>query len=79
VSTLDQITVNEIAKICLQVLEIDESKIEINYRGGDRGWKADVPIVKLSSEKLRRLGWEPRFSTREAVTESLRSMAKSNY
>ena len=27
------------------------------YTGGDRGWKGDVPIVRLATERIRALGW----------------------
>lgn len=39
----------------------------IVYKGGDRGWVGDVPRFCYSTERLARLGWQPRLSSDEAV------------
>ena len=78
VSTPDQITVNEIASIAEKILGIDSDLIEHSYTGGDRGWKADVPMVKLSAEKISKLGWNPLYNSHEAMTISLESMAENS-
>ena len=31
--------------------------VAFEYTGGDRGWKGDVPIVRLDTERIRALGW----------------------
>ena len=36
-------------------------------RAANRGWKGDVPVVRLSTERIRSLGWGCRRSTREAL------------
>lgn len=69
VATGDYITVNKIAKIVCKCLNIDNVKFE--YTGGDRGWKGDVPIVKLNTDKIRKLGWNNVLSTEGAVTTSI--------
>jgi UDP-glucose 4-epimerase len=74
ISTPDQISVNEIAKVAEEVLCIDPDSVVHKYTGGDRGWKADVPIVKLSSDKILKLGWQPALNSHEAILASLRSM-----
>ena len=74
VSTNDQITVNEIALIAEKTLAIDPISVSHTFTGGDRGWKADVPVVKLSSDKIARLGWKPLLTSHEAIAESLRAM-----
>jgi UDP-glucose 4-epimerase len=75
ISTQDQISVNEIASIAERILSIDSNSVKHTFTGGDRGWKADVPIVKLSAEKIINLGWSPRFNSEQAVFASLESMA----
>jgi UDP-glucose 4-epimerase len=75
ISTPDQISVNEIARIAEEVLSIDPHSVLHTYTGGDRGWKADVPIVKLSSRKISMLGWNPIFNSNQAIRASLKSMA----
>ena len=45
------------------------------FTGGDRGWAGDVPIVRLSTERIRSLGWAPTRSSREALRESMTALA----
>lgn len=74
VSTSDHVTVNEIASSAMEVLGLNPTEVSITYSGGDRGWKADVPIVRIASEKIRKIGWSPTLSSKEAIKKSLRSM-----
>ena len=73
-STDDQITVNEIAKLCKIAISPEDKSIEYIYSGGDRGWKGDVPIVRISADKIKELGWTPKFNSFEAMTKSIESM-----
>ena len=75
VSTKDYITVTEIAEMAIKVSGLEIKDVKINYGDSDRGWKADVPKIFLDSDKIRGLGWENRLSSREAMWESLVSMA----
>ncbi|MBV8630618.1 MAG: NAD-dependent epimerase/dehydratase family protein [Silvibacterium sp.] len=72
VGTGDAITVTEIAEIAADCLRL--SKPVLEYTGGDRGWKGDVPIVRLDTAKLRSLGWRPKFSSRQAIHRSLKEL-----
>lgn len=74
-STDDQMTVREIAFAAISALNLDDAKIE--FGAADRGWNGDVPQVRLSSEKLRDLGWKPSLTSKEAIWDSLRSLATS--
>ena len=38
--------------------------VRYEYTGGDRGWKGDVPVVRLSIERIRGLGWAPSRTSR---------------
>lgn len=71
VATLDYITVNEIADLAIKVLGIDNDKVERTYTGGDRGWKGDVPIVRLNTDRIRSTGWSNRRTCAEAIQDSL--------
>ena len=73
VGTDEYITVKEIAALAIDTLGI-EAPVDINYSGGDRGWKGDVPVLRLSTRKIRGLGWRPDFSTPAAISDSLQSM-----
>ena len=72
VATLDNITVTEIADITVKIMGLHD--VKYCYTGGDRGWKGDVPIVRLDSKKIRRLGWENKFTTLQAIEMSIMSM-----
>ena len=34
--------------------------MQLEYTGGDRGWKGDVPVVRLNTDRIRGLGWSCR-------------------
>ena len=74
VATGDYVTVREIADLCLEVLQKDPARTKYNFSGGDRGWKGDVPVVRLNTERIRKLGWSNSMDTREALRASLVSM-----
>jgi len=72
VATLDYITVNEIADIVADVIGI--KNVKYTYTGGKRGWKGDVPVIRLNSEKIRKLGWSNKYTAKEAIYNSVKSM-----
>jgi UDP-glucose 4-epimerase len=74
VATGDYITVTEIALLALQVLGLTEDTTELRYSGGDRGWKGDVPVVRLSTERIRARGWTCGHTCEEALVRSMKSM-----
>jgi UDP-glucose 4-epimerase len=69
VATEDYITVSEIAELAVECLQIPSPQFE--YTGGDRGWKGDVPVVRLNTERIRRLGWVCQRGSRDALRQSL--------
>jgi UDP-glucose 4-epimerase len=75
VATGDYITVTEIADLATVCLGLDPEDVQYQYTGGDRGWKGDVPVVRLNTERIRALGWRNRYSSREAMLESLLAIA----
>jgi UDP-glucose 4-epimerase len=74
VATEDYITVTEIAELAVEVLEIPAGSTRFEYTGGDRGWKGDVPIVRLNTDRIRSLGWKNERTCREALRDSLAAM-----
>ncbi|MHC9542005.1 MAG: NAD-dependent epimerase/dehydratase family protein [Vulcanimicrobiota bacterium] len=74
VATLDHLTVTEIADLAVEVMGF--SDVTYKYSGGSRGWKGDVPIVRLSSEKIRNQGWKNVRTACEAMRDSLLSMKR---
>jgi len=71
IGTEDQITVKEIADIVSEEMNL---KPQFKFTGGKRGWSGDVPVMLLSIEKLRSLGWCPRHSSKVAVRKTVRDM-----
>jgi UDP-glucose 4-epimerase len=74
VATGDYITVAEIADLAAEAVGLDADDVRYEYAGGDRGWRGDVPVVRLNTDRIRSLGWNPTRSSREAIQESLREL-----
>ncbi|MBN1594991.1 NAD-dependent epimerase/dehydratase family protein [candidate division FCPU426 bacterium] len=74
VATQDYITVTEIANLTVDIMGL--TKVEYRYAGGSRGWKGDVPVVRLNSDKIRALGWANKYSSKEAIAKSLEIIRK---
>jgi UDP-glucose 4-epimerase len=74
VATGDYITVSEIAALAVECVGLPPGRVAFAYSGGDRGWKGDVPIVRLDTGRIRGLGWRCERSTREALRQSMLSM-----
>jgi UDP-glucose 4-epimerase len=72
VATGDYITVKEIADLALDVVGAHGTVFQ--FTGGDRGWKGDVPVVRINTDRIRSLGWVNRMSSRQALEVSMRSM-----
>lgn len=74
VAVQDNVSVREIATAAIEVSGLNGSDVELLYTGGNRGWKGDVPIVKMSSRKIRELGWSNQLEGRQAIEASLRAI-----
>lgn len=74
VATGDYITVREIAELAVEMVVGDRRSTKLVYSGGDRGWKGDVPVIRLDTRRIRQLGWSNRMDTRQALRASLQSM-----
>jgi UDP-glucose 4-epimerase len=74
VGTGDYITVNEIAALAAQCAGLDPSSVAYVPTGGDRGWKGDVPVVRLNTSRIRKLGWRCARSSEQALRDALGSM-----
>jgi UDP-glucose 4-epimerase len=76
VATGDAITVREIARLAVEVLGLDAATVRFDYTGGDRGWKGDVPVVRLDTRRIRETGWRPSAGSAEALTGAMRALAE---
>lgn len=74
VATQDHLTVREIADLIVAKMGLKNVKYE--FTGGSRGWKGDVPVYRLDTQKIRARGWASRRNSREAVEAAVDSMLK---
>jgi UDP-glucose 4-epimerase len=74
IATGDYITVIEIADLVVEMLGLAPGSVQFRYSGGDRGWKGDVPVVRLATDRIRAIGWRCRRSSRQALEASMSSM-----
>ncbi|MGH2473924.1 MAG: NAD-dependent epimerase/dehydratase family protein, partial [Candidatus Limnocylindrales bacterium] len=60
--------------LAIESLDLDPASVELLYSGGDRGWKGDVPVVRIATDRIRALGWQNRYDARSAMLASLHAM-----
>ncbi len=61
----EQTSVDELADIVIE--EMGLRRVEKRYTGGTSGWIGDNPVVYLSIEKIKTLGWKPRMSPKDTI------------
>lgn len=76
VATGDYVTVTEIAELALEVLGLPAAGTQFAYAGGKRGWKGDVPVVRIDVSGIRALGWRCQRGAREALRAAMLDMVR---
>lgn len=61
----------KVSEIASMVIEKMSPKTTIKYTGGNRGWIGDVSQFKYDFTKLKKLGWQPKLTSNEAVKLSI--------
>ncbi len=74
VGTGDEITVREIAELAVECVGLPKGSVRFAYTGGDRGWKGDVPVVRLKNDRIRSLGFSPKYDSRRALGAAISAM-----
>ena len=74
VATEDYVSVTEIADMAVECMGLPPGGTRYEFTGGHRGWRGDIPVVRLNSARIRALGWSNRMSSREALRDSLRAL-----
>lgn len=74
VATGDTLSVRAIAELALECLGLSQETTRFEFTGGDRGWKGDVPVVILKTDKIRSLGWTCKNTSREALKKAIEAM-----
>jgi UDP-glucose 4-epimerase len=77
VATGDYIAVRAIAEMAIACMGLKPGSVRLEFTGGDRGWKGDVPVVRLDTARIRALGWRNRLSSAEALRSSMQAMLES--
>jgi UDP-glucose 4-epimerase len=72
VASQDFLTVREIADLVCERMGL--KAVQYDFTGGSRGWKADVPIYRLNTEKIRARGWSNKRNSMQAATAAIDSM-----
>lgn len=66
------IKATDIARIAVE--EMGLNGVRFRYTGGRRGWPGDVPQVIYDVSKMKRLGWQARHTSEEAVRIAIRRL-----
>jgi UDP-glucose 4-epimerase len=74
VATGDYVTVTEIAGLAMDVAGLPAGSTQFEYTGGNRGWKGDVPVVRINTDRIRALGWKNERTGPQALRASMESM-----
>ncbi len=72
----DQITVKRIVEILVEETKLKD--VDIQYTGGESGWKGDVPRFLLSTKKMAKLGWKAKHTSEQAVREAAKIVVKEH-
>jgi len=75
VATDDYISVTKIADIACRVAGLEQTSVDYQYTGGDRGWKGDVPKVLFDVSKIKALGWRAQRTSAQAIEASIMAMS----
>jgi UDP-glucose 4-epimerase len=67
------INVVDLANILTQTLGL--KNVTYTFSGGIRGWKGDTPFVHLDISKISSLGWNPEFSVKETIVETIKYLS----
>jgi len=70
----DKLTVKEIADLVVKVLGLKNVKYKFTGGFDGRGWKGDVKFMQLSIEKIKKLGWNPKYNSKQAVEKTVNDL-----
>jgi len=76
VATGDYITVKEIAELAVECVGLEKNRVAFEFTGGDRGWKGDVAVIRLNTDRIQSLGWKCKRNSREALRESMMALIR---
>ena len=69
ISNNDSIKVKDSVNIILDFLKLTP---KINYQKKDKGWVGDNKYVVLSNDKLKKLGWSPKYNSAQSIYRTIK-------
>ena len=73
----DYIDVTTIAKIVCEEMGLED--VNFSYTGGvdgGAGWKGDVKVMRLAIDKLKGLGWTPKYGSADSIRLTARDLVQ---
>jgi UDP-glucose 4-epimerase len=70
------IQVDRVADIVLEEMGL-QGKTKKRFTGGSVGWVGDQPIVHLSTDKIRALGWKPSVEIEDGIRRTIRYLMEN--
>lgn len=64
--------VTTIAKMVVEEMGLDN--VRFKYTGGERGWRGDVPQLRFNVDKMKKMGWEAKYTSDEAARKAIREI-----
>ena len=78
-SSPDQVSVIRIAEIVAEEMDLKNAKL--TFTGGvdgGRGWLGDVKVMRLSVDKLLKIGWRPKLNSEEAIRRATKELLEEH-
>lgn len=72
----DALTVDQSVSHMCEFLKINPTR---TYSGGERGWVGDSPRIQLETAKLKKLGWETKYTLKQAVTDTIKYLSENSH
>jgi len=73
----DQIDVKTIANIVVEEMGLKDVKLIFRSGTADgRGWIGDIKNMQLDISKIKKLGWEPKLNSEQAIRETVNTIIK---
>ena len=68
----------KVSYIAKKVIENFRPTAQIKYTGGKTGWKGDIPVYILDSDKINNLGWKPKYTSNESIDLAIKEIINDN-
>jgi UDP-glucose 4-epimerase len=76
VGTDETLLVEDSVRVICEQLSLSP---RIEYVGGRRGWTGDSPLIHLDTARIRKLGWRPQLTIRQAMVRTLEWFDANEY